>query len=135
MTQAPRPHALHVLTALVVALTIGLATAEADRPVPELPFPNNPDPDACGIPRAWGPNDAAWLDGAYEGELVEPVVHLYDSHLRSAVTGALPTGTSVRVILYQNNPVLDFYLVRGEDPDGTTHEGWVPAPFLAFEEP
>ncbi len=135
MRQLPRAHVLRVLTTLAVALAIGAAAASTDRPVPELPFPNNPDPDACGIPQAWGPNDAAWLDGRYEGELVEPVVHLYDSHLRSSVVGALPTEAPVRVILYQNNPVLDFYLVRGEDAEGAVHEGWVPAPFLVFDEP
>ncbi len=98
--------------------------------VPDLPFPDNPDPDACGIPQPRG-GEPAWLNGHYEGKLVQPVVLLYDSHVRREVTGQAPTGTKVTIILFQDNPTLNFYFARteGEDPQ----EGWVPAPFLRFE--
>lgn len=103
---------------------------ERSASVPDLPFPDNPDPDACGIPQPAG-GESAWLNGRYEGKLVQPVVFLYDSHIRREVTGQAPTGTKVKVILFQDNPTLNFYFVRteGEDPQ----EGWVPAPFLHFE--
>ena len=103
--------------------------------VPALPFDDNPDPEACGIPQRWGSDDAAWLDGRWQGELIQPTVLLYDSHLRSEVTGALPTGVQVTVVLFQDNPVLNYYMVEGRADDGTTHRGWVPAPFLVFEPP
>lgn len=98
--------------------------------VPDLPFPDNPDPDACGIPQPAG-GEPARLNGRYEGKLVEPMVFLYDSHIRREVTGQAPTGTKVKVVLFQDNPTLNFYFVRteGENPQ----EGWVPAPFLHFE--
>lgn len=101
--------------------------------VPDLPFPDNPDPDACGIPQRWVLEDPAWLAGYYEGKLVQPMVFLYDSHLRRSVTGRADSGTQVRVLLFQDNPTLNFYLVRtvGENPQ----EGWIPAPFLRFEPP
>lgn len=96
--------------------------------VPDLPFPDNPDPDACGIPQRWGSDVPAQLTGYYEGKLVQPVVFLYDSHSRRAVTGQAQSGTKVRVLLFQSNPTLNFYFVKtlGENPQ----EGWVPAPFL-----
>jgi hypothetical protein len=102
--------------------------------VPELPFDDNPDPDQCGIPVRWGLEDPAWLNGYYDGELIQPQVALYDSHLRLEVTGSAPTGTPVRVILYQENPVLDYYMVVTIDMD-EKQEGWIPAPFLSFEPP
>ena len=101
--------------------------------VPELPFDDNPDPDACGIPQRF--DDEAWLDGWWEGERIQPTVFFYDSHLRSEVTGMLPSGTRVRVILFQDNPVLNYYMVEGTAADGSTQRGWVPAPFLVFEPP
>jgi hypothetical protein len=119
----------------VTALTLSEAQpysahTQVERSVPDLPFPDNPDPDACGIPQLRG-GEPAWLNGHYEGKLVQPVVFLYDSHVRREVTGRAPTGTKVKVILFQDNPTLNFYFVRteGEDPQ----EGWVPAPFLRFE--
>jgi hypothetical protein len=107
---------------------------ERDPAVPELPFPDNPDPTQCGIPIHWGEDDPAWLSGYYEGDLVQPTVYLYDSHLRQNVAGAAPSGTPVRIVLYQSNPALDYYLVEtlGVEPE---QEGWVPAPFLTFDPP
>lgn len=111
------------------------ATIVARAPdVPPLPFPDNPDPDACGIPTRWGSDEPAWLSGFFEGELVQPTVFLYSGHLRAEITGAAPTGTPVRISLYQENPTLDYYRVEtiGLDPP---QSGWVPAPFLQFEPP
>jgi hypothetical protein len=63
--------------------TVNLATQQAPYPilkaelltqrspeVPELPFPDNPDPSQCGIPIQWGAEEPAWLSGIYDGELV-----------------------------------------------------------------
>jgi hypothetical protein len=101
---------------------------QRDADVPELPFPDNPDPNACGIPTPWNGEDAQ-IEGTFQGQLVEPTVHLYDSHERRHITGAVPSGTTVQVQLYQANPVLDFFYVRAETPAGP-QTGWVPAPFL-----
>ena len=103
--------------------------------IPDLPFEDNPDPEACGIPQRVGSDDTAWLHGEYQGELIEPVVHLYDSHLRNEITGRAPSGTQVEVILFQDNPVLDYYMVEATLDDGSMQKGWVPAPFLSFERP
>ena len=108
-------------------------SVERDPDVPELPFPDNPDPNACGIPTTFG-GSTAWVNGVYEGQVVEPTVSLYDSHERIHVIGAVPSGTEVQVELYQANPVLDFYFVRAETPAGP-QKGWVPAPFLQFNPP
>ncbi len=105
---------------------------ERDPDVPSLPFDDNPDPAQCGIPVQWGgSNSTAWLSGEWEGELIQPDVLVYDSHLRVSVTGGAPHGTEVTIVLYQENHVLDYYFVRlsGEP----AQEGWVPAPFLSFE--
>ncbi|MGD1994573.1 MAG: DUF3179 domain-containing (seleno)protein, partial [Anaerolineae bacterium] len=91
------------------------------------------DPSQCGIPTPWGKDEPAWLTGYYEGQLIQPTVYLYDSHLRNEVTGTAAHGTEVRILLYQSNPELDYYLV--ETVDGSDQEGWVPAPFLSFEQP
>lgn len=99
--------------------------------VPPLPFPDNPDPNQCGIPVTWGQDDPAYLNGIYKGELVQPTVLLYDSHLRFNITAQAPHGTEVKVLLYQQNPVIDYYLVKIEGA-GQPNEGWVPAPFLSF---
>ena len=56
------------------------------------------------------------------------------SHLRQSGAGAAPFGTTVRILLYQQNPRLDFYLVETIDLD-PAQQGWVPAPFLQFEPP
>jgi hypothetical protein len=107
-------------------------TLERDADVPELPFPDNPDPSQCGIPSQWGLEDPAWVSGYYLGKLVQPTVYLYDSHLRLSIAGAIPSGTKVVVVLYQQNPSLDYYLVKTVDYD-PPQEGWIPAPFLSFE--
>jgi hypothetical protein len=106
-------------------------TRSAD--VPDLPFDDNPDPDQCGIPLDWGDKNQAWLTGYYEGELIEPIIHLYDSHLRLEVTAEAPHGTEVEVILFQENPVLDYYLVKVKGQSGPGSEGWIPAPLLSFD--
>ena len=102
-----------------------------DPDVPPLPFPDNPDPDQCGIPTQWGDNGQAWLTGLWEGEIIQPDVLLYDSHQRLQINGAVPHGAEVQIILYQANPVLDYYLVDVAGTPGL--EGWVPAPFLSFD--
>jgi hypothetical protein len=104
------------------------AGPQRDADVPELPFPDNPDPNACGIPTQWNGEDAQ-IEGTFRGQLVEPTVYLYDSHERLHITGAVPSGTTVQVQLYQSNPVLDFFYVRADTPAGP-QKGWVPAPFL-----
>ncbi len=106
----------------------GVAFAR-DPEVPDLPFEDNPDPNQCGIPVQWGSDGQAWLSGLYGGELIQPTVFLYDSHLRQSVTGSAAHGSEVQVVLFQENPVLDYYFVR---VDGR-QEGWVPAPFLSFD--
>jgi hypothetical protein len=100
--------------------------------VPELPFPDNPDPSQCGIPVEWGEGGRAWLNGRYRGDLIQPTVFLYDSHLRLEVVARAPHGSEVTVVLYQQNPVTDYYLVKikGAEPP---NEGWVPGPLLEFE--
>jgi len=101
--------------------------------VPALPFPDNPDPNACGIPTPFG-GYPGWVNGVYQGQVIEPTVLLYDSHERLHITGALPSGTEVQVQLQQSNPVLDFYYVQADTPAGP-QKGWVPAPFLQFTPP
>jgi hypothetical protein len=56
---------------------------QRDINVSELPFPDNPDPNQCGIPTLWG-GGAGWLDGTYASKLIEPTVLLYNSHERIA---------------------------------------------------
>jgi hypothetical protein len=105
--------------------------AERSPDVPDLPFPDNPDPSQCGIPIEWGQDEPAWLNGRYQGEMVQSTVYLYDSHLRLNVTAKAPHGQEVEVLLYQENPVIDYYFVKikgAEQPN----EGWAPAPFLSF---
>lgn len=101
--------------------------------VPALPFPDDPDPNVAGRRKRWGSDVPAQLTECYGGELVQPVVLLYASHSRRAVTGQAKSGTAVRVLLFQDNPTLNFYFVRtlGEKPQ----EGWVPAPFLQLRSP
>lgn len=128
------------LTVLLALSLVGLAQAEpsdaasseAHVEVPELPFDDNPDPDRCGIPQPLGDDVRGTVDGRWEGEALFSDVHLYDSHLRSRVTGTIPTGTRVKVEMVQNNPVLDYWYVRWDNPGGTV-QGWIPAPFLTVE--
>jgi hypothetical protein len=112
---------------------VAAEVAQRDANVPELPFPDNPDPNQCGIPTLFG-GGAGWVNGVYGGRLVEQTVLLYDSHERLHVTGSVPSGTQVQVELYQANPVLDFYYVRVDGPDGL-QQGWIPAPFLRLDGP
>jgi hypothetical protein len=123
-TQAPTTIGAHLGT-----LSDGSLARDPD--VPDLPFPDNPDPDACGIPRPWGDGGQAWLTGTWEGELIEPEVLLYDSHLRRSITGSAPHRSEVRIVLFQENPTLDYYFV--EVVDDPTQDGWVPAPFLSLD--
>ncbi len=104
---------------------------DRDSDVPALPFDDNPDPSQCGIPVQWGDNGQAWLSGVWEGELIQSEVLVYNSHLRTSVTGGAPHGTEVQVLLFQENPVLDYYFVR--IPGDPVEEGWVPEPFLSFD--
>jgi hypothetical protein len=100
--------------------------------VPDLPFPDNPDPSLCGIPTQWGSDNQAWLTGVYKGKLIQQEVLLYDSHNRLNITARASHGAEVQILLYQQNPVTDYYLVRivgAEKPN----EGWIPEPFLSFE--
>ena len=90
-----------------------------DPNIPDLPFPDNPDPSLCGIPTQWGDDGAAWLNGIYAGELVQDPVLLYESHLRLQIQGRAAHGAPVKVILYQQNPETDYYFVKVEGWAGT----------------
>ena len=111
-----------------------LAEIEAMRSpeVPDLPFPDNPDPSLCGIPTRWGSNGTAWLKGTYQEELIQSEVLLYDSHLRLNINAQAPHGSEVEILLFQQNPVTDYYLVKikGAEPP---NEGWIPEHFLSFD--
>lgn len=101
--------------------------------VPNLPFADNPDPNQCGIPSSWGKhNNQAWLTGKYQGNLIQQDVLLYDSHLRLDITASAPHGTQVTILLYQQNPSLNYYFVKINEAE-PPNEGWIPAPFLSFE--
>jgi hypothetical protein len=129
--------------ALVLALVALNAAAGADRgadlvlpgpdapiAVPDFVFDDNPDPDECGIPQSMGGGYRGTLHGSVDGVVVEPMVYLYGSHLRAEVRGTVRAGSVVEVVMYQSNPVLDYYLVRFRSEDGRSVEGWVPAPLL-----
>ncbi len=118
-----------IIVAFVVLLSLAVAQT-----VPDLPFPDNPDRSQCGIPTPWGKDTGARLDGHYNGQLVQPRVYLYDSHFRARITGSAPTGSRVKVVMFQQNPVLNYYFVRTINT-GKPQEGWVPAPFLKLEQP
>ena len=118
----------HTVAAGSTDTSLGLVR---DANVPDLPFADNPDPTVCGIPVKWGSDVPAWLNGMYQGEMLQSDVLLYDSHQRFSLTGSAPHGTQVQVLLYQENPVLDFYFVKTIGPD--PQEGWIPAPLLSFD--
>lgn len=118
-----------VLAPVVAGADTPRSTLEESIPVPPLPFPSHNDPSLCGIPHPMGDGVTGVLDGHYQGKLVEATVYLYDSHLRTAVTGEAPSGTHVQVLYYQSNPTLDYYMVRVPATTGS-FEGWVPAPFV-----
>jgi hypothetical protein len=102
--------------------------------IPPLPFADNPDPEECGIPQPWGSNNnIAYLSGEFEGQLIQSTVYLYDSHGRNAIVAAAKHGTEVEVVLFQANPVLNYYFVKIPGAPQAAREGWVPAPFLSFE--
>ena len=126
---------------LVLTMAIGCAqveTAPSAAPIdplpakaPPLPFADNPDPSQCGIPQ---PDDrSAVATGEYEGELVQPIVYLYDSHLRREVTGHVYPGTKLHVELRQSNPELNYYFVRTINVE-PAQSGWIPEPFMEFVE-
>lgn len=100
--------------------------------IPSLPFADNPDPNLCGIPQPWLEPQGAFLTGYYDGKLIEKDVFLYDSHLRRQITGQAPSDTKVTILLFQINPNLNYYLVR--TLEDKPQEGWVPAPFVGFED-
>jgi hypothetical protein len=109
-----------------------MIATQRDSSIPELPFPDNRDPDQCGIPIPWGEGGTAYLTGFYQAQLVAREVILYDSHLRLQIAASAPHGSKVRVLLYQQNPETDYYLVKVEGASAP-NEGWVPGPFLSFE--
>lgn len=105
-------------------------SAPLPKKAPPLPFRDNPDPTLCGIPEPDGRTGVA--TGEFEGELVQPIVYLYDSHMRRAVVGQVYPGTRLRVELRQNNPTLNYYFVRTIHVE-PAQSGWIPAPFIEFE--
>jgi hypothetical protein len=106
--------------------------AQRDPAIPDLPFPDNPDPTLCGIPTRWGDGGVAYLTGRYQGEMVQEEVLLYDSHLRLEIAASAPHGSQVSILLFQQNPETDYYFVKIEGAEAP-NEGWVPGPFLSFE--
>ena len=102
--------------------------------VPKLPFEDNADPSLCGIPQQWNSDEPAYLSGIYQGELIQPVVYLYDSHLRRNIVGQASHGSEIKIMLSQSNPTLDYFLVKVVNAE-TAIEGWVPAPFVSFDPP
>jgi hypothetical protein len=137
----------HRVLALVLSLALGLVVlvlypfarrtqAAPSDPlpvsIPPLPFADNPDPLLCGIPE---PDDRmATVIGDYRGALVQPIVYLYDSHLRTKITGQIYPGTRVHVKLSQYNPTLNYYFVRTVNVE-PAQEGWIPEPFLRIGKP
>ncbi len=60
---------------------------------PPLPFSDNPDPSLCEIPQPDGRQ--ATVTGDYGGELVQPIVYLYDSHSHNnVVVGGQPVSVT-----------------------------------------
>lgn len=116
------------------ASQLAYVVSQRDPQVPDLPFDDNPDPAACGIPELWGPNNnVAYLSGIYEGQLFQEEVLLYDSHSRLSIEARAPHGTQVEIIMFQRNPVLDYYKVRIPSAPQDANEGWIPGPFLSRE--
>ena len=102
--------------------------------VPDLPFDDNPDPTACGIPVVWGSNNnLAYLNGIYEGEMIQETVLLYDSHSRLEVVASAPHGTEVEILMFQDNPVMNYYKVRIPSAQKGENEGWIPAILISHE--
>jgi hypothetical protein len=139
--------ARHRFLALALGLTLGIVlltlypfmpqtqAAPSDPfpvSIPPLPFADNPDPLLCGIPEL--DDRMATVTGDYGGALVQPIVYLYDSHLRTKITGQIYPGTRVHVKLSQYNPTLNYYFVRSVNVE-PAQEGWIPEPFLRIGEP
>lgn len=120
-------------SALPTAETEDELASLRDADVPALPFEDNPDPTKCGIPEQWFGEKKAWLNGIYEGEMLQETVLLYSSHNRLSITARAPHGTPVEILMYQNNPVLDYYLVKLSNAPKGENQGWIPAPLLSFE--
>ncbi|MBI1299274.1 hypothetical protein GC175_30450 [bacterium] len=104
-------------------------TAAIPNEIPPLPFSDNPDPLLCGIPEPYWTDDPGLVTGEHDGELVQPVVYLYNSHLRSEITGQVYPNTRVKIVLSQSNPELDYFFVETIDL-AEKQSGWIPAPFL-----
>lgn len=129
-----RSWALAALLALLLAACGQTVQAAPADPLPEtipaLPFPDNPDPTLCGIPT---PDDRMGVaTGDVDGQVIRPIVYLYDSHLRNAITGQIYPGTQVQIKLSQSNPELNYYFVESINVE-PKQSGWVPAPFVRVE--
>ena len=121
--------ALLAIQAPSAAVTTTAPTTPLPAAPPPLPFQDNSDPTLCGIPQPDGRQGT--VTGVYAGEVVQPIVYLYDSHSRNQVVGQVYSGTRVKVEFSQINPELNFYFVRtiGVTP---VQSGWLPEPFLVF---
>ena len=94
-----------------------------------MPFADNADPTLCGIPE---PDDRhGFATGELEGEIVQPIIYLYDSHARTSITGQIFPGTELQVELRQVNPTLNYYFVRTVNVE-PAQSGWIPEPFIRF---
>lgn len=99
---------------------------------PVLPFPDNADSRQCGIPNRLGDTYEGQLSGVYGGQMVEPLVYLYDSHARDQVVARVKSGTKARGVLLVVGPQLNYLLVK-TDMNGRTVQGWVPEPFFTTD--
>ncbi len=99
--------------------------------IPPLPFADNPDPTLCGLPQSDGRKGV--ITGEYNSEVVQPIVYLYNSHLRESIVGQVYPGTKVKITLRQSNPSLDYFFVETIDVD-PPQKGWAPAPFVEIEQ-
>lgn len=117
-----------------VAIPVAHSLGPLPQRAPDLPFADNPDPTQCGIPAPWLARDPVWMTGYYQGTLVQPVIYLYDSHLRREVVGQIPSGSRIEITLSQTNPELNYFHVSSLDLS-PPQAGWVPAPFVTFDAP
>ncbi len=101
--------------------------------VPDLPFADGYDPSLCGIPEPYGDPAPHTVTGTVDGVEIQPIVYLYDSHLRREIIGQIYPGTQVEVQYTQINPLLTYYLVRTIHVE-PVQSGWLPAPFLVQPE-
>jgi len=119
---------------LAAACTPVQTNAAPDAPIPQeippLPFAENPDPTLCGLPQPDGRKGV--ITGEYEGEVVQPIVYLYSSHLRDSIVGQVYPGTKVKITLRQINPSLDYFFVETINVE-PPQKGWAPAPFVEIE--